>query len=215
MVGAPVSARRFRRRRGFFGPARPETRSHPRLVGARQMHFSTSREASGSSHADGCCTRRNGRRNTLLPKDGSTPSGSSSILPSALPSRTGRALPRSKLQNPATFAGAARWLPSYPPDYNYERYAHVRLARLPLEGSRLRKLLESILPGWDEILDWSLYLERESFFLAVTTALALVSLSLRARLGWHADHCLRILRFHLRRRLVCAGAVFLTTPEIK
>ena len=78
--------------------------------------------------------------------------------------RAGRALTRKELQNPSTFAEATRSLPNYPPDYNYERYAHVRLARLPLEGSRLRKLLESILPGWDETLDWSLLLERESFF---------------------------------------------------
>lgn len=180
------------------------------------MHFSTSREAPGSSHADGGCTRRNGRRNTLLPKDGSTPSGSSSILPSALPSRSHPTrAPAQRTPESPDVCRRARRLPSSPPDYNYERYAHVRLARLPLEGSRLRKLLESILPGWDETLDWSLFLERESFFLVVTTALALVSLILRARLGWYADHRLRLPRFPLRRRLVRAGAVFLTTPEIK
>jgi hypothetical protein len=58
-------------------------------------------------------------------------------------------------------------------------------------------------------------LERESFFfLVVTTALALVFLISRVRLGWYADHHSRIPRFHLRRHLVRAGAV-LTTPEIK
>lgn len=59
-------------------------------------------------------------------------------------------------------------------------------------------------------------MERESFlFLVVTTAPALVFLISRLRLGWYADHRLRIPRFHLRRHLVRAGAVFLTTPEIK
>ncbi|MGC1907232.1 MAG: hypothetical protein WA715_25635 [Candidatus Acidiferrum sp.] len=59
-------------------------------------------------------------------------------------------------------------------------------------------------------------MERESFFfLVVTTALALVFLILRMRLGWYVDHRLRILRFHLRRHLVRAGALSLTTPEIK
>lgn len=130
--------------------------------------------------------------------------------------RAGRALTRKELQNPATFADATRSLPNYPPDYNYERYAHVRLARLPLEGSRLRMLLESILPGWDETLDWSLFLERESFFfLVITTAMAFVFLMLRVWLGWYADHRLCIPRFHLRRHFVRAGAAFLTTPEIK
>jgi hypothetical protein len=130
--------------------------------------------------------------------------------------RTGRTLTRKQLQDPATFAEAIRSLPNYPPDYNYERYAHVRLARLPLEGSRLRKLLESVLPGWDETLDWSLFLERESFFfLVITTALAFVFLILRVCLGWYADHRLRVPRFHLRSHFVRAGAAFLTTPEIK
>ncbi|HEY1924610.1 MAG TPA: hypothetical protein VGG58_05125 [Candidatus Acidoferrum sp.] len=59
-------------------------------------------------------------------------------------------------------------------------------------------------------------MERESFFfLAVTTALALVFLILRVWPGWYAEHRLGIPRFHLRRHLVRAGAVFLTTPEIK
>ncbi len=84
---------------------------------------------------------------------------------------SGRALTRKELQNPAVLGEATRVVSNYPAEYSYDRYAHVRLARLPLDGFHLRKLLESILPGWDETLDWSLLLERESYFVLVITAM--------------------------------------------
>ena len=130
--------------------------------------------------------------------------------------RRGRALTRKDLQNPAKFREATSLVPNYPADYNYDRYAHVRLARLPLDGFHLRKLLESILPGWDETLDWSLFLERESFFvLVITAAFALISLALRLLLAWYADRRLRVPRFHFRQHFLRATSAFLTTPEIE
>lgn len=128
----------------------------------------------------------------------------------------GRALTRKELQNPVRFREAIGSLPNYPPEYSYDRYAHVRLARLPLDGFHLRKLLESILPGWDETLDWSLFLERESYFVLVTTAaLTFVLLALRMLLAWYADQRLRVPRFHLREHILRATSAFLTTPEIE
>jgi hypothetical protein len=130
--------------------------------------------------------------------------------------RKGRALTRKDLQDPAKFREATSLVPNYPADYNYDRYAHVRLARLPLDGFHLRKLLESILPGWDETLDWSLFLERESFFvLVITSAFALISLALRLLLAWYADRRLRVPRFHFRQHFLRATFAFLTTPEIE
>src|SRR5579871_2773544 len=108
----------------------------------------------------------------------------------------GRALTRKELQNPATFQAAIGGVSNYPPDYSYDRYAHVRLARLPLDGFHLRKLLESVLPGWDETLDWSLLLERESFLLLVITAMITAALMmLRFFLAWYADRRLQVSRF--------------------
>ncbi len=99
---------------------------------------------------------------------------------------------------------------------NYDQFAHVRLARLPLEGLHLRRLLDSIYPGWDETVDWSLLLERESFFYLVLSAAAtLCFLLLRVLLAWYADSRLRIPRFHLRQHAVRAGATFFSAPEIK
>jgi len=106
-------------------------------------------------------------------------------------------------------------VPNYPADYSYDRYAHVRLARLALDGFHLRKLLESILPGWDETLDWSLFLDRESFFvLEISAAFALLP-TLRILLAWYADRRLRVPRFQFREHFLCATSAFLTTTEIE
>jgi hypothetical protein len=128
----------------------------------------------------------------------------------------GRLLTRKDLQNPVNFAEATRGVPGYPSSYNYASYAHVRLARLPMQGLGLRHALESLYPGWDEAFDWSLILERESFFVLISSAtLTLVLLLLRAFLGWYADQRLKIPRFHLREHFIRAGAAFLSTPEIE
>lgn len=128
----------------------------------------------------------------------------------------GKALTRKELQNPAKFSEAIRGVANYPTDYSYDRYAHVRLARLPLDGFHLRKLLESVLPGWDETFDWSLLLERESFLVLVVTAMiAAMLMALRFLLAWYADRRLQVSRFHLRQHFLRATSAFLTTPEIE
>jgi len=128
----------------------------------------------------------------------------------------GEMLTRKELQNPQTFAEAIARSPGYPPAYNYDKFAHVRMARLPLDGLRLRAVLDRVFPGWDERVDWSLLLERESFFSLATAMLAtFFLLLLRLFLAWYADQRLKIERFRLRLHLARAGAAFFTTPEIK
>lgn len=128
----------------------------------------------------------------------------------------GEMLTRKELQTPENFAEAAARSPGYPGNYTYEKYAHVRLARLPLDGMRLRPLLDRIFPGWDEKLDWSLLLERESFFaLTVAFCMTVFLLIFRLCLAWYADRRLKMPRFHLVSHLLRAGTAFFTTPEIK
>jgi hypothetical protein len=128
----------------------------------------------------------------------------------------GRNLTRSQLRDPAVFSEAIESIPNYRREYTYEQFAHVRLARLPLEGLHLGRLLDSVYPGWDEAVDWSLLLERESFFyLVLCGAATLFFLLLRVVLAWYADRRLKISRFHLRAKTVRAGAAFFSTPEIK
>ena len=128
----------------------------------------------------------------------------------------GHSLTRKELQNPAVFEQAVSVVPNYPREYNYDHFAHVRLARLPYVGFGLRKLLDGVVPGWEEAIDWSLLLERESFFyLVLSVAAMLFFLLLRVVLAWYADSRLRIPRFHLREHALRAGVAFFSAPEIK
>ena len=134
----------------------------------------------------------------------------------ALRDARGGYLTRKDLQNPAVLSQAVGVIPDYPREYTYDQFAHVRLARLPLDGFHLRRVLDAVVPGWDEAVDWSLLLERESFFyLATSAAATLLFLFLRELLAWYADSRLRIPRFHLRKHMVRAGTAFLSAPEIK
>jgi hypothetical protein len=87
---------------------------------------------------------------------------------------------------------------------------------LPVVGIPLRWILNTSLPNWEERFDWTLLLERESFFVLCASASALfLFLSLRIFLGWYADHRLNIPRFQLRSRFLRAGMSFFRAPEIK
>jgi hypothetical protein len=128
----------------------------------------------------------------------------------------GETLTRKELQNPENFAEATARIANYPTAYNYDKYAHVRIARLPLDGLKLRPVLDWIYPAWEETLDWSLLLERESFFvLTLSWFAALFLLFCRIFLAWYADSHLHMPRFRLRSHLIRAGAAFFSTPEIK
>jgi hypothetical protein len=128
----------------------------------------------------------------------------------------GHYLTRKDLQDPAVFEQAVSVIPNYPREYGYDHFVHVRLARLPYIGSGLRKLLDAVVPGWEEAVDWSLLLERESFFyLVLSVSAMLFFLLLRAVLAWYADSRLRIPRFHLREHALRAGVAFFSAPEIK
>jgi len=128
----------------------------------------------------------------------------------------GHSLTRKDLQDPAIFEQAVSLVPKYPRAYTYDHFAHVRLARLPYLGFGLRKVLSTLAPGWEEAIDWSLLLERESFFyLVLSVSAILFFLLLRAVLAWYADSRLRIPRFHFREHALRAGVAFFSAPEIK
>ena len=129
----------------------------------------------------------------------------------------GRLLTRRELQDPAIFQQAVGSVPDYPLRYNYEHTTHVRLERVPLLAMlRLRKVLDTVYPGWEEAADWSLLLERQSFsYLALASTAMIFLLFLRFLLGRYADSRLRIPRFHLRDSVLRARVAFFSTPEIK
>jgi hypothetical protein len=128
----------------------------------------------------------------------------------------GHLLTRKELQDPAIFNQAISKIPGYPREYGYESVAHVRLSRLPFQGFHLRRVFDAIYPGWEEAVDWSLLLERASYFYLVLASVATIFLLLvRQALAWYADSMLRIPRFHFRENLIRAGAAFFSMPEIK
>lgn len=130
--------------------------------------------------------------------------------------KSGRMLTRADLQRQDLFAQATSSIPNYPREYTYDHVAHVRMARLPIAGRYLGRLFDAIYPEWGEAVDWSLLLERESFFyLVVALMVFLFLLAFRQILAWYADSMLRISRFHFREKLIRAGVAFLSTPEIK
>ncbi len=128
----------------------------------------------------------------------------------------GHLVTREELRNPAVLAEATSAVPNYSKAYSYEKVAHVRLARLPMQGLHLRWILDQTVPGWEESVNWTLLLERESFFSLFASAFAfVVFLLLRIILGWYADHRLKIPRFQLRSQVIRAGTTFFRAPEIK
>ena len=128
----------------------------------------------------------------------------------------GALLTRTQLRDPAVFSEATNGITGYKKEYNYNRFTHVRLQKLPLDGFHLGWLLDRVFPGWEEAIDWSLLLERESFLaLAIAVMALLCLLVVRVLLGWYADSRLKIHRFRLRSRILRAGATFFHAPEIK
>lgn len=128
----------------------------------------------------------------------------------------GRLLTLAELRDPRLFHEATDQIPGYAASYSYERVAHVRVGALPVLGPLLRRAFDTVAPGWDEYVDWSLLLERRSFaFFFLSVWALLFFLLLRVVLAWVADHRLRIPRLHLRTNLTRALATFFSTPEMK
>ena len=128
----------------------------------------------------------------------------------------GNLLTRSQLRDPVVFAEATKGIPGYRPEYNYAHFAHVRLSRLPMGGLHLRALLDLLFPKWEESVDWTLLLERESFFALCLAAVAtFLFFPLRFFVACYVDHRLMIPRFRLLAGCLLAGSTFLRAPEIK
>jgi Transglutaminase-like superfamily len=129
-------------------------------------------------------------------------------------SSSGQFLTRTQLQDPDTFRKATLSIPDYPPSYTYERTVHVRLARIPLVGRYLRSSLNFIWPHWEERIDWTLLLERESFAVMTLTSLMLgFALALRLLLGWYGTRRLGVARIRLRDQFIRAGGQLLSSSK--
>lgn len=118
----------------------------------------------------------------------------------------GRPATRSDLMDPAVFRTATAAVPDYPRSYTYESTVHVRLSRIPWIGKRLRTIFNFIWPSWEESINWTLLVERESFAMLVTSLFLLCfALGARLLLGWYCGTRLGMSRTRFRDQLARAG----------
>lgn len=128
---------------------------------------------------------------------------------------SGRMLTREDLENRKIFHQATDAIPGYLPVYAYSLTAHARISRVPLVGNFLRNALERMWPRWEEFLNWTLVLERDSLAALVCSFIALVFLVLtRLFLGHYGEKKLGVARVHLRKQVWQASAVLMGNQHI-
>lgn len=117
--------------------------------------------------------------------------------------RDGQMVTQSELRNLDTFREVTEVIPNYPQSYTYESTAHVRLRRIPIIGRHLRGVFDAIWPAWEESINWTLVVERDSFAMAAVSAtIFFLLLALRLLFGWYCSKRLGIPRVRLRDRIV-------------
>jgi hypothetical protein len=127
---------------------------------------------------------------------------------------SGRPVTREELRNLEVFRAATQAIPNYPSIYTYEKTVHIRLARIPLAGRLLRRVLDFVWPSWEESINWTLLLERESFaVLTISIFLLCFALGIRFSLSWYGSRRLGIARVRLRDQLARAGHVLINNPK--
>lgn len=128
-------------------------------------------------------------------------------------SADGRLLSREELLEPFIFKKATEDIPDYPPEYSFERTAHVRVARIPYIGPMLLSLLDRLWREWSDSILWTYLLERESFAAMVTATLSVILLLLiRLSLRWYGENRLGFRLFHARRRMAYVAKTLLRGP---
>lgn len=121
---------------------------------------------------------------------------------------------RTEMKDPAIFRAATQSIPNYPAAYTYERTVHLRLARIPWIGRSLRGIFDFVWPPWEEAINWTLLVERESFATLVASFFLLgFALAGRLLLGWYCKSKLGITRNRLRDQIQRAGQVMVGSSQ--
>ena len=77
-------------------------------------------------------------------------------------------------------------IPHYDDSYNYEHTAFIHFARLPLVGRFLQAKLNPVLLEWQERINWTMFLERQSYStLIVGLTLLCIAAGLRRLICWY------------------------------
>jgi Transglutaminase-like superfamily len=98
----------------------------------------------------------------------------------------GHFLTKEELARPEVFADATKSIPHYDSSYNYEHTAFIHFARLPVVGRFLQAKLSPVLQEWQERVNWTMFLERQSYStLIVGVILLCVAAGLRRLISWY------------------------------
>jgi hypothetical protein len=99
---------------------------------------------------------------------------------------SGHFLTKEELARPDVFVDATKNIPQYDSSYNYEHTAFIHFARLPVVGRFLQQELNPILLSWQERINWTMFLERQSYStFIVGIALLCVATGLRRLISWY------------------------------
>ena len=97
----------------------------------------------------------------------------------------GRFLTRQQLARPEILRAATQGIPGYNPAYKYDQTAFIHVAGLPLIGAFLQRQMSS-LPSWQERINWTVLVERQSYdTIVVGFALLLFTFFLRRFISWY------------------------------
>lgn len=98
---------------------------------------------------------------------------------------SGRLLTKEDLARPRVFQEATEKIPGYDPAYDFQHTAFIHFGRVPLVGRFLQKRLNSVLPSWQERINWAVLVERQSnATLVAGLVLLCISLCLRRLMVW-------------------------------
>lgn len=122
----------------------------------------------------------------------------------------GKTLTREELADPATLAVATRNIRGYDRSYTFDHTVHIRLARIHVFGSLLRRILDRAVPGWEDTPTMTLLVERASFAAMMASFLLVIFLILlRASLRWYGEKRLGLHSVRIRQQLLRACHAFL------
>ena len=124
--------------------------------------------------------------------------------------RSGRALSKEDLRNPAIFQDAISRIPNYEPTYTFNRTVHVHLTRIPIVGVFLRRSLDSWFPGWEEMVNWGYLPEHPSLWpIVISFPVIFLGIVIRQTVRKYSREKLGAKTFGFRKRLIETGRVFL------
>jgi len=98
----------------------------------------------------------------------------------------GRFLTRQQLLRPEVFREATQNIPGYDPRYNFEHTAFVHVAGLPFVGSFLQRKMSALVPSWQEKINWTVLVERQSYdTIVVGLVLLICAIFLQRLISWY------------------------------